>query len=98
MYPNCELEYSSFPWNSVTSAETNNQEKFTDICFNRDFTYTLEQLKLHNLRKRSYHLDLSFIIQFCPGSQFCSLLEIADFRVPTRYMRDFSMFIFVSAS
>jgi hypothetical protein len=42
-----------------------------------------------------YHLDALFLIQVYRGLKYCpSLLEAVGLRVPTRYLRDFSMFNF----
>jgi hypothetical protein len=60
-----------------------------------DYSYdlALDQLKLHTLHKRSYHLDALFLTQVYRGSKFCpSVLETVGLRVPIRYIRDFSMF------
>jgi hypothetical protein len=47
------------------------------------------------LHKRRYHLDALFLIQVYRGLKYCpSLLEAVGLRVPSRYLRDFSMFRF----
>jgi hypothetical protein len=47
------------------------------------------------LLRRRYHLDALFLIQAYRGLKYCpSLLEAVGLRVPTRYLRDFSMFNF----
>jgi hypothetical protein len=49
----------------------------------------------YTLRKRRYHLDALFFIQVYRGLKYCpSLLEAVGLRVPTRYLRDFSVFNF----
>jgi hypothetical protein len=66
-----------------------------------DYGYdlTLEQLKLHTLRKRRYHLDALFLTQVYRGSKFCpSVLETVGLRVPVQSVRDFSMFSVCSYS
>jgi hypothetical protein len=78
------------------------QQKFAALCYNRflphvhySYAKALEYLKLHTLRKRRYHLDALFLTQTYRGLKYCpSLLEAVGLRVPTRYLRDFSMFNF----
>jgi hypothetical protein len=72
--------------------------KFAALCFNcffpqvhYSYALALEQLKLHTLHKRGYHLDALFLIQVYCGSKFCLVLEIVGLRVPAQYIRDFSM-------
>jgi hypothetical protein len=82
------------------------QQKFAALCFKRffpqvDYSYdlALDQLKLHTLRKRRYHLDDVFLTQVYRGSKFCSSVsETVGLRVPVRYIRDFSMFSVCSSS
>jgi hypothetical protein len=45
-------------------------------------------LKLYTLRKSRYHLDSLSLVQVYHGY----FLKIAGLRIPTRYIRDFSMF------
>jgi hypothetical protein len=55
----------------------------------------IEYLKLHTLRKKSYHLDALFFIQVYRGLKYCPPhLEAVGLRIHTRYPRDFSMFNF----
>jgi hypothetical protein len=66
-----------------------------------DYSYdlALEQLKLHTLHKRRYHLDALFLTQVYRGSKFCpSVLETVGLRILVRYIRDFSMFSVCSSS
>ncbi|PNF34240.1 hypothetical protein B7P43_G17496 [Cryptotermes secundus] len=105
-----KVEYASVVWNSITSTDANKleriQQKFTALCFKRFFPqvgycydFALEQLKLHTLHKRRYHLDALFLIQVYRGSVFCpSALEIVGLRVPVLYIRDFHMFNVCSVS
>jgi hypothetical protein len=98
-----KLEYASVVWNSITTTDANKlermQQKFAALCYYRFFPHVhygyanaLEYLKLHTLRKRRYHLDA---LQVYRGLKYCpSLLEAVGLRVPTRYLRDFSMFNF----
>jgi hypothetical protein len=63
-----------------------------------DYSYNLalEQLKLHALHKRRYHLNVLFISQVYRGTKLCpSVLETVGLRIPGRYIRDFSMFVSV---
>jgi hypothetical protein len=97
-------------WNSITSTNAKKleriEQKFAALCLKRffpqvDYSYdlALEQLKLHTLHKRRYHLDASFLTQVYRGSKFCpSILETIGLRVPVRYIRDFSMFSVCSSS
>jgi hypothetical protein len=66
-----KLEYASAAWNSITSTDVNKLErirqKFASVCFYRFFlrvpysyTFALEKLILHSLRKRRHHLDALF--------------------------------------
>jgi hypothetical protein len=98
-----KLEYASVVWNSITSTDANKfepiQQRFGALCFHRFFpqvhfcySLALEELKLHTLRVRRYRLDAPFLIQIYFGFKICpSLLEIVGFRVPARYIRDFSL-------
>jgi hypothetical protein len=78
------------------------QQKFEAPCYNRFLPHVhcshanaLEYLKLHTLCKRRYHFDALFRIQVYCGLKYCpSLLEVVGLRVPTQYLRDFSMFNF----
>jgi hypothetical protein len=97
-------------WNSITSTDAKKleriQQKFAALCLKRffpqvDYSYdlALEQLKLHTLHKRRYHLDALFLTQVYRGSKFClSVLETVGLRVPVRYIRDFTMFNVCSSS
>jgi hypothetical protein len=75
-------------------------QKFAALCYNRflpqvQYTYSNapEHLKLLSLRKRRDHNDALFLIQVYLGSKFCpSVLETVGLRVPTRHLRDFSLF------
>jgi hypothetical protein len=99
-----QLEYASVVWKSITTTDVNRleriQQKFAALCYNRflphvhySYANALEYLKLHTLHKRMYHLDALFLIQVYRGFKFCpSLSETVRLRVPTRYLRDFSMF------
>jgi hypothetical protein len=101
-----KLEYASVVWNSVITTDANKleriQQKFAVFCYNLflphvhcSYAKALEYLKLHTLRNRRYRLDAIFLIQVYCGLKYCpSLLEAVGLRVPTRYLRDFSMFIF----
>ncbi|PNF29809.1 hypothetical protein B7P43_G10577 [Cryptotermes secundus] len=105
-----KVEYVSVVWNSITSTDANKsehiQQKFTALCFKRSFpqvdhcyNFALEQLKLHTLHKRRYHLNAFFLIQVYRGSVLCpSALEIVGLRVPLLYIRDFHMFNVCSVS
>jgi hypothetical protein len=98
----CKVEYASVLWNSVMSTDANRleciQHKFTALCFNHFFlqvaysyAVALEQLKLHTLQKRRYHLDALFLTQVSGGSKFCSsVLETASLRVLPSMSRHFS--------
>jgi hypothetical protein len=57
------------------------QQKFVALSCNSFFphvhysyAYTLEQFKLHALRKRRCHFDAPFFIQIYFGSKFCPSL------------------------
>jgi hypothetical protein len=101
-----KLEYASAAWNSIMTTDANKleriQQKFAALFCNRflphvhySYAKALEYLKLHTLRKRRYHLYLLFFIQVYRGLKYCpSLLEAVGLRIPTQYLRDFSMFNF----
>jgi hypothetical protein len=99
-----KLEYASVVWNSITTTGQTGTHpaEVLVFCWNRflphvhySYANALEYLKLHTLRKRMYHLDALFLIQVYRGLQYCpSLLEAVGLRVPTWYLRDFSMFNF----
>jgi hypothetical protein len=81
-------------WNPITSTDANKleriQQKFAALCINRffpevdyDYDLALEQLRLHTLHKRRYHLDALFLTQVYRGSKFCpSVLETVGLRIP----------------
>jgi hypothetical protein len=97
-------EYASVVWNSIMSTNSNKLERvhqrFAALCFSRFFpevhycySLALEELKLHNLRMKRYHLDALFLTQVYFVLKFCpSVLEIVGLRVPARYSRDFVLF------
>jgi hypothetical protein len=101
-----KLEYASVVWDSLTTTDANKlestQQKFAALCYYRflphvhySYATALEYLKLHTLRKRRYHLNTLFLIQVYRGLKYCpSLMEAVGLRVPTRYLRDFSMLNF----
>jgi hypothetical protein len=63
------------------------------------YDLALEQLKVHTLHKRRYHLDelfLTWVYRECKF--FPSVLETVGLRVPVRYIRDFYMFSVCSSS
>jgi hypothetical protein len=73
------------------------QQNFETLCFNRffaqyDYSYALplERLKLHSLL---------VLAQIYRGSKFCpSVLYIIDLLVPSRHIRDLSVFKLCSCS
>jgi hypothetical protein len=53
----------------------------------------LEFLKLHTLHDRRLHLDALFLISVCSGLKWCpSLLDTTGIRVPSRNVRNSSLF------
>jgi hypothetical protein len=55
------------------------------------FAYTLERLKIHNLRKARYHLHTLLFTQVYLWSKLCrTLLKILNPLVPAKDIRDFS--------
>jgi hypothetical protein len=104
------LEFSSIAWNSIMPSDANKlesiQQKFSAFCFNRFFpqfnysyAYPLEQLKLHTLLNRRYHLDAQFLIQVNLCSKFHpSVLKTAGLRLPALCIREFSLFSVCSCS
>jgi hypothetical protein len=106
---NNKLEYASIVWISVTSTDANKleriQQKFAALCFNRfsfhvhySYAYILEQLELHTLRKRRYHIDAPFPFLVYRVSKYCPLLETVGLRAPARCIMDFSLFSVCSSS
>jgi hypothetical protein len=104
-----KLEYASVVWNSITSTDASKleriQQRFAALCFYRfrpqvHYTYSLalQELNLHTLCMRRYHLDAAFLAQVYSGSKFCpSILENVDLRVPARCIRDFALFTVCSS-
>jgi hypothetical protein len=80
------------------------QQRFAALCFKRFFpqvhcsySVALEQLKLHTLRERRYHINAPFLVKISVGSMFChSVLETFGLRVPASYVRDFALLNFYS--
>jgi hypothetical protein len=97
-----KLEYSSVVWKSIMTTDVKNLEriqlKFEALYLphvHYSFANPLEYLKLHIFCKRTYHLDALFLIQVYRSLKYCpSFLEAVGLRVPTQYLRDFSMFSF----
>jgi hypothetical protein len=54
--------------------------------------YRVQQLKLHNLRKRRQHLESLPLLQVYLGSKFYPLLETVGLRVPAQYIGEISLF------
>jgi hypothetical protein len=60
---------------------------------NKPIIIIISIIKLHTLPKRRDHFNALFLIQVYLGSKFCpSVLETVGLRVPTRHLRDFSLF------
>jgi hypothetical protein len=99
-----KLKYASVAWNSVTFANSKRlervQRKFAALCQNRflqdvEYRYDtlLEKLNLQTLHIRRRHLDAAFLINVFRGTKYCpSVLETVGIRVPTRNIRNFTMF------
>jgi hypothetical protein len=99
-----KLEYASTVWNSITAPDAKKferiQRKFVALCQNRfsahnHVTYEvfLESLKLHTLHDRRLHLDALFLISVYSGLKCCpSLLDTTGIRVPSRNVRNSSLF------
>lgn len=104
-----KLEYASVVWNSVTITDSNKleriQRKFAALCHNRFFTdmdyhyvNMLNKLKLQTLHFRRRHIDALFLISVFKGVSNCpSVLETVGIRVPSRNIRNFSMFCSASS-
>jgi hypothetical protein len=96
--------HSVSDWRPAISMKLNRperiQQKFESVCFysvspqmSYGYTYAFENLSLHPLRKRRNNLDALFFVQANHGLKSCPvLLEHISLRVPTRYVREFSMF------
>jgi hypothetical protein len=99
-----KLEYAPAVWNSVTATDAKKlermQRKFVALCQNPFYTYDhvtygdfLEFLKLHTLHDRRLHLDALFFISVYSGLKCCpSLLDTTGIRVPSRNVRNSSLF------
>jgi hypothetical protein len=101
-----KLEYASVVWNSITSTNANKlqriQKKFVALCYNRfispdsngySYANALQVLNLRNLHERRHQLDAIFAINVFLGSKPCpSTMDIIGLRIPTRNLRDFSLF------
>jgi hypothetical protein len=72
--------------------------EITHMLGNPKCHYRVQQLKLHNLCKRRYHLESPSLLQVYLGSKFCPLLETVGLRVPAQYSRDISLFNVCSSS
>jgi hypothetical protein len=89
-----KLEHASIFWNDIIPTDANKQEfiqqKFGALCLSSlplvQYTYALEQLKLHILKERGNHLNELFLTQVYLGSTFCpSLLETDALGVLAHY-------------
>jgi hypothetical protein len=96
-----KLEYASVVWNSITTTDANKleciQQKFAALCYNRILSHV--HYSYANVFKTPYltqeQLDALFLIQVYRGMKYCpSLLEAVGLRVPTRYLKDVSVFNF----
>jgi hypothetical protein len=99
-----KLEYASVVWNSVTNTDSNKlervQRKFAALCHNRffrdmDYHYIsmLDTLNLRSLHTRRRHIDALFVICVFRDVINCpSVLETVGIRVPSRIIRNFSLF------
>jgi hypothetical protein len=99
-----KLEYASVAWNSVTITDSNKlervQRKFAALCHKRFFQDVeyhydniLERLNLGTLHIRRRHFNALFLINAFSGTKHCpSVLETVSIRVPTRNIRNFTMF------
>jgi hypothetical protein len=62
------------------------------------YSNILEKFNLLTLRIRRHHFDALFLINIFSGAKCCpSDLETVGIRVPTRYIRNFTMFSFSSS-
>jgi hypothetical protein len=82
------------------------QQRFAALYFKRYFpqvycsySVALEQLKLHTLRERRYHLKAPFLIKIYVCAVFChSVLGTYGLRVPAWYIRDCALLNFYSSN
>jgi hypothetical protein len=91
-------------WSSITSTDSNIlkhiEQKFASVCFYRfflrvvyNYIFALEKLSLRYLHKRRHRPGALFFVQAYRGfKSFIYLLENVSLRVPTRNVRDFSLF------
>jgi hypothetical protein len=98
--------YYYIVWNSITSTDAKKleriQRKFVALCYNRflsrdsngySYANALHVLNLRTLHNRRHQLDAIFVINVLLGSKSCpSTLDIIGLRVPTRNLRDYSLF------
>lgn len=105
-----KFDYTTVVWNSGDFTDAIKRElvqkkpavHFFNSFFplgNYSYAYALEQLKLHILRKRRYHLFELFFTQIYLGLEFCSsVLETVGRQVPASYIREFYILVFVCSS
>jgi hypothetical protein len=94
------LEYASVVWNSITSTGANKLERikqeFASGCFCRfcpnvpySYSFALEKLSLHFLRKRRHHREILLFVQACRSLKSgTSHLYNVSVHVPTCNIRD----------
>jgi hypothetical protein len=99
-----ELEYASVAWNFVTitgpSKLESTQRKFAALYHYRFFQameyhydHLLERLNLLALHNRRRHFEALFLINVFSATKCCSSVpEIVGLRVPTRNIRNFTIF------
>jgi hypothetical protein len=89
---------------SITTSDANElertQQKFAALSYkfslphgHYSYANALAHLELNTLRKRRHHLDVLLLIQAYICFKYCpSLYAAVGLQVPTRFLRDFSMF------
>jgi hypothetical protein len=99
-----KLEYASITWNNLTTHSNkleSIQKKFAHLCyrrfyqfdFRRNYDVILERLGLITLHSRRRHLDALFLINVFTNTIECqSIMDTVSLRVPSKLIRDFSIF------
>jgi hypothetical protein len=100
-----KLEYASIAWNNVTTTDSNKlqsiQKQFAHLCYRRFYQFDfplnydviLERLGLRTRHSRRRHLDALFLVNVLKNTIDCqSILDTVSIRVPSKLIRDFSIF------
>jgi hypothetical protein len=100
-----KLEYVSIAWNNLITTDSSKlksiYKKFAHLCYRRFYQFDFprnydkifERLGLRRLHSRRRHLDVLFLINVFNNTIDCqSVLDTVSLRVPSKLIRDFSVF------